>query len=169
MFKYGQTNVHDERQSVYKKIWCHKARYKFQATWMLKMITGVQKPTEFFNHIRVTGDETLISFANVATKEQSKRWMNKRSNMPHKSTRKLLATVFWTGYIPANYDATFLKFVTDWIKQAKRLGTIFIQNKPKRCARTDIKHSAFLQNTLDVGVQTPFKVLNLYPPAPTDA
>jgi hypothetical protein len=31
---------------------------------------------EFLNHIvRVTGDETWVSFVNVKTKEQSKQWM----------------------------------------------------------------------------------------------
>jgi hypothetical protein len=35
---------------------------------------------EFLNHIvRVTGDETWVSFANVETKEQSKQWMQTHS------------------------------------------------------------------------------------------
>jgi hypothetical protein len=57
---------------------------------------------EFLNHIiRVTGDETLVSFVNVETKEQSKQWMHTHS--PNKikkfklalSAGKLLASVFW--------------------------------------------------------------------------
>jgi hypothetical protein len=40
---------------------------------------------EFLNHI-VTGDETLVSFGNVETKEQSKQWQT--------SARKLMAAVF---------------------------------------------------------------------------
>jgi hypothetical protein len=35
---------------------------------------------EFLNHIvRVTGDETRVSFVNVETKEQSKQWMHTHS------------------------------------------------------------------------------------------
>jgi hypothetical protein len=41
---------------------------------------------EFHNHIiRVTGDETWVSFMNVETKEQSKQWMHTHSpNKPKK-------------------------------------------------------------------------------------
>jgi hypothetical protein len=41
---------------------------------------------EFLNHIvRVTGDETWLSFMNVGTKEQSKQWMHTHSpNKPKK-------------------------------------------------------------------------------------
>jgi alpha-amylase/alpha-mannosidase (GH57 family) len=41
---------------------------------------------EFLNHIvRVTGDETWVSFVNVESKEQSKQWMHTRSpNKPEK-------------------------------------------------------------------------------------
>jgi hypothetical protein len=54
---------------------------------------------EFLNHIvRVTDDETWLSFLNVETKEQSKQWMHTHS--PHKpkkfkepSARKLMETV----------------------------------------------------------------------------
>jgi hypothetical protein len=35
---------------------------------------------EFLNHIvRVTGDETWVSFVNAETKEQSKQWMHTHS------------------------------------------------------------------------------------------
>jgi hypothetical protein len=56
---------------------------------------------EFFNHIvRVTGDETWLSFLNAQTKEQSEQWMHTHSsNKPRKfkqtSVRKLMATVLW--------------------------------------------------------------------------
>jgi hypothetical protein len=33
---------------------------------------------EFLNHM-ITGDETLVSFENVRTKEQSKQWMHTHS------------------------------------------------------------------------------------------
>jgi hypothetical protein len=41
---------------------------------------------EFHSHIvRVTGDETLVSFVNVETKDQSKQWMHTHSpNKPKK-------------------------------------------------------------------------------------
>jgi hypothetical protein len=57
---------------------------------------------EFLSHIvRVTGDETRVSFVNVETKEQLKQWSHTHS--PNKlktfiqtlSARKLMATVFW--------------------------------------------------------------------------
>jgi hypothetical protein len=46
---------------------------------------------EFLNHIvRVTGDETWVSFVNVETKEQSKQWMHTRSpNKPKSLTHCL--------------------------------------------------------------------------------
>jgi hypothetical protein len=54
------------------------------------------------NIVRVTSDETSVSFVNVKTKEQSKQRMNtpspnklekfKKSCLP---ARNLLATVFW--------------------------------------------------------------------------
>jgi hypothetical protein len=56
---------------------------------------------EFFSHmVRVTDDETWVSYVNVATKEQSKQWIHMHS--PNKlktfkqtlSARKLMATVF---------------------------------------------------------------------------
>jgi hypothetical protein len=56
---------------------------------------------EFLSHIiRVTGDDTWVSFMNVETKEQSKHWMRTHSpNKPKKfkqtSARKLMAGVFW--------------------------------------------------------------------------
>jgi hypothetical protein len=52
---------------------------------------------EFLNHIvRVTGDETWVSFVNVETKQQSKQWMHTHSpNKPKKfkqtSARKLFS------------------------------------------------------------------------------
>jgi hypothetical protein len=57
---------------------------------------------EFLNHIlRVTGNDTWVSFVNVETKEQSKQRMHTYS--PHKprkfkqtmSARKLMAIVLW--------------------------------------------------------------------------
>jgi histone-lysine N-methyltransferase SETMAR len=56
---------------------------------------------QFLNHIvRVTGDETWVSFVNVETKEQSKQWMHTHSpNKPKKfkqmSASRLMAAVFW--------------------------------------------------------------------------
>jgi hypothetical protein len=48
---------------------------------------------EFLNHIiRVTSDETWVSFFNVETKEQSKQWMSTHSpNKPKKFKQKLCA------------------------------------------------------------------------------
>jgi hypothetical protein len=51
--------------------------------------------------LRVTGDETWVSFVNVETKVQTKQWMHPHSpDIPNKfkqtsSARKLLETVFW--------------------------------------------------------------------------
>jgi hypothetical protein len=56
---------------------------------------------EFLNHIvRVTGDETWVSFVNVETKEQSKQWMHTHSPNKTKKFKQTLsaclkATVFW--------------------------------------------------------------------------
>jgi hypothetical protein len=57
---------------------------------------------EFLSHIvRVTSDETWVSFVNVETKEQSKQWMYTHPpNKPKKfkqtlSARKLVETLFW--------------------------------------------------------------------------
>jgi hypothetical protein len=55
---------------------------------------------KFLNHIvRVTGDETCVSFVNAETKKQSKQWMHTSSpNKPKKfkqtSARNLIATGF---------------------------------------------------------------------------
>jgi hypothetical protein len=64
------------------------------------MIIG--RGNEFLSHIvRVTGDETSVSFVNVETKEQSKQRMHTRSpKKPNKfketsSVRKLMSAVFW--------------------------------------------------------------------------
>jgi hypothetical protein len=94
--------------------------HKLCARWVLKMLTGAHKTQrmasylvvfleryledddENLNHIvRVTGDETWVSFVNVETKEQSKQWMHTHS--PNKSikfkqtqsVRKLMTGVFW--------------------------------------------------------------------------
>jgi acyl-CoA thioesterase len=57
---------------------------------------------EFLNRIvRVTGDETWVSFVNAETKEQSKQWMHTHSpKKPRKfkrylPARKLMETFFW--------------------------------------------------------------------------
>jgi hypothetical protein len=55
----------------------------------------------FCHIVRVTGDETWVSFVNVKTKEQSKQWVHAHSpNKPKKFkkrlfVRKLIAAVFW--------------------------------------------------------------------------
>jgi hypothetical protein len=92
--------------------------HKFCARWVPKMLTGVHKTQrmalafferyhkdgdEFLNHIvRVTGDETWVSFVSVETKEQSKQWMHthhqtnrKRLNKCCLPARKLMASVVW--------------------------------------------------------------------------
>jgi hypothetical protein len=47
---------------------------------------------EFLNHIvRVTGDETWISFANVKSKEQSKQWMRTHSPKKPKQFKQTLS------------------------------------------------------------------------------
>jgi hypothetical protein len=56
---------------------------------------------EFLSHIvRVTDDETWVSFVNVETKEQSKQRMHTHSpNKPNRfkqtSARKLMVALFW--------------------------------------------------------------------------
>jgi hypothetical protein len=47
---------------------------------------------EFLSYIvRVTGDETWVSFVNVETKEQSKQWMHTHSpNKPKSSNKRYL-------------------------------------------------------------------------------
>jgi hypothetical protein len=45
--------------------------------------------------VRVTGDETWVSFVNVELKEQSKQWMHTYSSNKPEKFRKLMATVFW--------------------------------------------------------------------------
>jgi hypothetical protein len=57
---------------------------------------------KFLNHIvRATGVEIWVSFVNVETKEQSKKWMHTHSpNKPKKfkqtlSARKPMVTAFW--------------------------------------------------------------------------
>jgi hypothetical protein len=43
----------------------------------------------FLNHIiRITGDETWVSFVNVETKEQSKQWMHTHSPNKPESLNK---------------------------------------------------------------------------------
>jgi hypothetical protein len=50
---------------------------------------------EFLSHI-VTDDETRVSFVNVETKEQSKKWITTHSpNRRCLSARKLMETIFW--------------------------------------------------------------------------
>jgi hypothetical protein len=52
---------------------------------------------EFLSHIvRVTGDETWVSFMNVETKDQSKQWMicSHSYTHPHKYRLKLYMIVF---------------------------------------------------------------------------
>jgi hypothetical protein len=56
---------------------------------------------EFFSHIvRITNDETWVSFVKVETKEQSKQWMHTHSpNKPKNfkqtlSARKLMVALF---------------------------------------------------------------------------
>jgi hypothetical protein len=94
----------------------HVNFHKFNATCVPKMLTGAHKTQsmasaltllqpyhkdghEFLNHIvRVTGDETLVSFMNVETKEQSKQWIHTHSPRKPKnlnkrlSARKVMAT-----------------------------------------------------------------------------
>jgi hypothetical protein len=60
---------------------------------------NVENGHEFLYHI-VTGEETLVSFVNVQTKEQSKQWMytyspNKPRKFKQMSARRLMATVFF--------------------------------------------------------------------------
>jgi hypothetical protein len=48
--------------------------------------------SEFLNHIvRVTGDETWVSFVNVETKEQSKQWMHTHSPKKPKKFKQTLS------------------------------------------------------------------------------
>jgi hypothetical protein len=60
--------------------------------------------TNFLSHIvRVTGDETWVSFVNAETKEQSKQWTAHIHKTSRKSlnrrlpARKLMATLFWNS------------------------------------------------------------------------
>jgi antibiotic biosynthesis monooxygenase (ABM) superfamily enzyme len=69
---------------------------------------------EFLIHIvRVTGDETWVSFVSAETKEQSEQWMHTHSpDKPKKfkqilTVRKLKATVSWYRNILISYDPLF--------------------------------------------------------------
>jgi hypothetical protein len=83
------------RTILYEIIAVRLGYQKFCARWLPKMLTSAQKTqrmasafvglleryhedgNEFLSHIvRVTGDETWVSFVNVLTKEQSKQWMH---------------------------------------------------------------------------------------------
>jgi hypothetical protein len=82
--------------------------YKFFARWVPKMIIDVHKTqkialtltfseqyykdgNEFLSHIiRVTGDETQVSFVYVETKKQSKQWMHTHSPNKQESLNKCL-------------------------------------------------------------------------------
>jgi hypothetical protein len=108
------------RTVLYEIITIRLGYHKFCARWVSKMLTAGHKKQRmasafadflershkdgdvFINHsIRVTGDETWVSFMNVETKEQSKQSMHTHSpNQPKKfkqklSVRKLMAAVFW--------------------------------------------------------------------------
>jgi hypothetical protein len=99
---------------LYKNITLRLGYNKFFPSWALKMLMNAHKTqrmastltfleqfhrggNEFLNHIvRVTGDETLITFVNVETKGQSKLWVHTHSpNKPKKFKLKLMAIVFW--------------------------------------------------------------------------
>jgi hypothetical protein len=87
--------------------------HKFCARWVPKILTGAHKTQRIGSAfvdlleeyrkdgVRVTSDETSVSFVNVETKELSKQWMHAHSpNKPKTfkqtlSARKLMATVFW--------------------------------------------------------------------------
>jgi hypothetical protein len=79
----------------------HTKRRKWLRLWLF--LERYRKDgDQFLNHIvRVTGDETWVSFLNVETKDHSKQWMHTRSpNKPKKCkhclpARKLMTTVFW--------------------------------------------------------------------------
>jgi hypothetical protein len=44
------------------------------------------------NHtVRITDDETWLSFVNVETKEQSKQWMHTHSQNKHKNFKQMLS------------------------------------------------------------------------------
>jgi hypothetical protein len=85
---------------------------------------------EFLNHIvRVTDDETWVSFVNVETKEQSKQWMHTHSpNKPINfiqtlSARKLMVTVFWDrkGMLMVKFMQQGTKYIRSVLRNTKKI------------------------------------------------
>jgi hypothetical protein len=105
---------------------------------------------EFLNHIvRVTCEETWISFVNFENKEQSKQWMqNTFTKKAEKfketlSARKLMATVFWdrTGHqydggLHATRDHSNVRSVLQNTKKLRRA----IQNKRRGMLTPGVVH-----------------------------
>jgi hypothetical protein len=197
MFKYGQTDVHDEErsgrpsvvsddfvQSVDKKI-CERRRftiselslefpqisptvlyeiitiklgcYNFCVRWVPQMLTGAHKKQrmvshltfleryhkdgdEFLSHIlRVTGDETWVSFVSVETKQQSKQWMHihqtsLKSLNKRLPARKLMETVFYDRI--SVLMAEFMLQGTTIISEVYRESLNKVQNADIQCTRS---------------------------------
>jgi hypothetical protein len=95
------------RTLLYYFITVRLGYHKFCTRWVPKMLMGAYKNREwlqllqtfleqyhkdgkeFLSYIvRVTGDETWVSFVNVVTKEQSKQWMHTHSPTKPKSLNK---------------------------------------------------------------------------------
>jgi hypothetical protein len=93
---------------------------------------------EFLNHIvRGIDDETRVSFLNVETQEQSKKWTHTHSpKKPRKfkqmlSARKLMVTVFWDrkGVLIVEFMKQGTTIMSEvYCKTPKILGRL-IQNK----------------------------------------
>jgi hypothetical protein len=85
---------------------------------------------EFLNHIvRVTGDETWVSFVNVETKEQSKQWMHRKEALMVEFTQQ------WTTITSEVYCET-LKILCKAIQNTKH-GVLLHENaRPHAAART---------------------------------
>jgi hypothetical protein len=99
-------------QNLHKIIIVGLGYHKFCTRRVLKILTSEHKmqkmasaltflkqyhkdDDEFLNHIvRVTGDETWVSFVNVETKEQSKQTSRNSLNKHHLPAKNLMATIF---------------------------------------------------------------------------
>jgi hypothetical protein len=95
---------------------------------------------EFLNHIvRVTGDETRVSFVNAESKEQSKQWMHTHS--PHKpkqfkqtTARKLMTTTFWD-----RKGALMVEFMQQVITITSEVNCETLKKKLRRAGHSEQK------------------------------
>jgi hypothetical protein len=91
-FQNFHANFHKFNALFSMRLSVRQGYHKFSARWVPKILMSAHKIAsafvdfseryhkdgdEFLNHIvRVTGDETWVSFVNAETKEWSKQWMH---------------------------------------------------------------------------------------------